>query len=103
VHHSDRGVQYASRGYAALLEKHQMVASMSRAGNPYDNARCERFMRTLKQEEIKASAYRDLQHLRENLGDFLDSITTENVCTRRWGIVPRKSLNESKTKTRTQP
>jgi putative transposase len=72
VHHSDRGVQYASGEYAALLEKHQMVASMSRPGNPYDNARCERFMQTLKQEEIKASAYRDLQHLRENLGDFIE-------------------------------
>jgi putative transposase len=72
VHHSDRGVQYASREYAALLEKHQMVTSMSRPGNPYDNARCERFMQTLKQEEIYASAYRDLQHLRENLGDFIE-------------------------------
>lgn len=71
VHHSDRGVQYASREYAELLEKHQMVASMSRPGNPYDNARCERFMATLKQEEINASAYRDLRHLRENLGDFI--------------------------------
>jgi putative transposase len=40
VHHSDRGVQYASREYAALLEKHHMLASMSRPGNPYDNARC---------------------------------------------------------------
>ena len=72
VHHSDRGVQYASRGYVELLEKHQMVASMSRPGNPYDNARCERFMLTLKQEEINASAYRDLEHLRENLGDFIE-------------------------------
>lgn len=72
VHHSDRGVQYASREYVALLEKHQMVASMSRPGNPYDNARCERFMQTLKQEEIHASAYRDLPHLRENLGDFIE-------------------------------
>jgi putative transposase len=72
VHHSDRGVQYASREYVELLEKHQMVASMSRPGNPYDNARCERFMRTLKQEEINASAYRDLEHLRENLGDFIE-------------------------------
>jgi putative transposase len=72
VHHSDRGVQYASREYVALLEKHQMVASMSRPGNPYDNARCERFMQTLKQEEINASAYRDLEHLRENLGDFIE-------------------------------
>src|SRR5947209_252845 len=49
-----------------------MVASMSRPGNPYDNARCERFMQTLKQEEIYASAYRDLKHLRENLGDFIE-------------------------------
>jgi putative transposase len=72
VHHSDRGVQYASREYVELLEKHQMVASMSRPGNPYDNARCERFMLTLKQEEIHASAYRDLEHLRENLGDFIE-------------------------------
>ena len=72
VHHSDRGVQYASGEYVELLEKHQMVASMSRAGNPYDNARCERFMQTLKQEEIQASAYRDLEHLRENLGDFIE-------------------------------
>jgi transposase InsO family protein len=72
VHHSDRGSQYASREYVELLEKHQMVASMSRPGNPYDNARCERFMQTLKQEEIYASAYRDLEHLRENLGDFIE-------------------------------
>jgi putative transposase len=72
VHHSDRGVQYASLDYVALLEKHQMVASMSRPGNPYDNARCERFMRTLKQEEIYASAYRDLEHLRNNLEEFIE-------------------------------
>lgn len=72
VHHSDRGVQYASREYVALLEKHQMVASMSRPGNPYDNARCERFMRTLKHEEIYASAYRDLEHLRSNLEEFIE-------------------------------
>jgi transposase InsO family protein len=72
VHHSDRGSQYASRVYVELLEKHQMVASMSRPGNPYDNARCERFMQTLKREEIYASAYRDLEHLRENLEEFME-------------------------------
>jgi putative transposase len=72
VHHSDRGAQYACGEYVELLENQQMVASMSRPGNPYDNARCERFMRTLKEEEINASAYRDLQHLRENLGDFIE-------------------------------
>lgn len=72
VHHSDRGVQYASHEYASLLEQHPMVASMSRPGNPYDNARCERFMRTLKREEIYASAYRDLEHLRNNLQEFME-------------------------------
>jgi transposase InsO family protein len=72
VHHSDRGSQYASRAYVALLEQHQMVASMSRPGNPYDNARCERFMQTLKREEIYAGAYRDLEHLRENLEEFME-------------------------------
>jgi putative transposase len=72
VHHSDRGVQYACREYVALLEKQQMVASMSRPGNPYDNARCESFMRTLKREEIYANAYRDLEHLRANVEEFIE-------------------------------
>jgi putative transposase len=72
VHHSDRGVQYACREYTALLEKGQMVASMSRPGNPYDNARCERFMQTLKREEIYASAYRDLEDLRARIEEFIE-------------------------------
>jgi putative transposase len=73
VHHSDRGVQYASREYGALLEKHQMLASMSRPGNPYDNALCESFLRTLKREEINASRYRDLEHLRDNIAEFIET------------------------------
>jgi putative transposase len=73
VHHSDRGVQYACREYGALLEKHQMLASMSRPGNPYDNALCESFLRTLKQEEINANSYRDLEHLRANIAEFIES------------------------------
>lgn len=72
VHHSDRGVQYACREYVVLLEQHQMVASMSRPGNPYDNARCERFMQTLKREEIYANRYRDMEHLRANIQDFIE-------------------------------
>jgi len=58
VHHSDRGVQYASGEYVALLNQHQMVPSMSRPANPYDNASCESFIKTLKREEIYASATR---------------------------------------------
>jgi len=48
VHHSDRGVQYASRGYTKLLRENGIQISMSRRGNPYDNAKCESFMKTLK-------------------------------------------------------
>ncbi len=72
VHHSDRGVQYACREYAVLLEKHHMLASMSRPGNPSDNARCESFMRTLKREEINANRYRDLEDLRANIAVFIE-------------------------------
>jgi putative transposase len=72
VHHSDRGIQYACSTYSALLRKHGMLASMSRPANPYDNASCESFMKTLKREEIHANQYRDLDHLRENIGAFID-------------------------------
>ena len=72
VHHSDRGVQYASAEYVAVLQAHQIVPSMSRPANPYDNASCESFMKTLKQEEIYLNQYRDLDHLRLNVGDFIE-------------------------------
>jgi len=73
VHHSDRGVQYASGVYVAVLQKHGMIPSMSRPANPYDNASCESFMKTLKREEIYANQYRDLDHLRANIAEFIDS------------------------------
>ena len=72
VHHSDRGVQYASPDYLEVLHAHGMVPSMSRAGCPYDNAACESFMKTLKQEEIYATQYQDLEDLREHLEEFLE-------------------------------
>jgi transposase InsO family protein len=72
VHHSDRGVQYASAEYVAVLQQHGIVPSMSRPANPYDNASCESFMKTLKQEEIYLNEYRDLEHLRLNVGDFIE-------------------------------
>ena len=73
MHHSDRGVQYASGAYVAVLRKHGMIPSMSRPANPYDNASCESFMKTLKREEIYANEYRDMIHLRENIAEFIDS------------------------------
>jgi len=72
VHHSDRGVQYACGEYIALLEAHGIEPSMSRAGNPYDNARCESFIKTLKQEEIYTRQYRDRQDLELHIAEFLE-------------------------------
>jgi transposase InsO family protein len=72
VHHSDRGVQYASGEYVAVLNQHQMIPSMSRPANPYDNASCESFMKTLKWEEIYANRYENLEHLHTNIEIFID-------------------------------
>ncbi len=72
VHHSDRGVQYAADEYVKVLQQHQMIPSMSRPANPYDNASCESFMKTLKREEIYANDYLDLEHLRTNIEVFIE-------------------------------
>ena len=72
VHHSDRGVQYASGPYVGILRKHGMIPSMSRPANPYDNASCESFLKTLKREEIYANRYGDLDDLRANIGAFIE-------------------------------
>src|SRR5688572_10259 len=72
VHHSDRGVQYASDEYVQVLQEHRMIPSMSRPANPYDNASCESFMKTLKREEIYANDYVDLDHLRRNIEAFIE-------------------------------
>ena len=72
VHHSDRGMQYASAEYVQVLRLHGIVPSMSRPANPYDNAFCESFMRTLKREEIDARSYRDLDDLRAHIEEFIE-------------------------------
>ena len=72
VHHSDRGLQYARAEYITILEKYHMVPSMSRPANPYDNASCESFMKTLKREEIYANKYDDLENLRANIEEFIE-------------------------------
>jgi putative transposase len=72
VHHSDRGVQYAAADYVELLRQHGILPSMSRPANPYDNAVCERFMKTLKQEEIYGRQYRDQADLDAHVEEFID-------------------------------
>jgi transposase InsO family protein len=74
VHHSDRGVQYASRDYTDLLKDHQIDISMSRKGNPFDNAACESFLKTLKYEEVHRQEYRDLSEARASIEHFLERV-----------------------------
>jgi transposase InsO family protein len=77
VHHSDRGVQYACGDYTDLLKQHQITISMSRKGNPYDNAACESFMKTLKYEEVYRQEYRDLAEALASIGEFIDRTYNE--------------------------
>ena len=88
VHHSDRGVQYASAEYVRILQQHQMIPSMSRPANPYDNASCESFMKTLKREEIHANDYRDLTHLRANIEDFIERYYNQRRLHSALGYLP---------------
>jgi len=77
VHHSDRGIQYASGDYTGLLKDHKITISMSRKGNPYDNAACESFMKTLKYEEVHRQDYRDLAEARSSIQHFLERVYNE--------------------------
>jgi putative transposase len=74
IHHSDRGTQYACTDYRSLLERYGLQASMSRTGNPYDNAKAESFMATLKREQIDGRPYRDLAQARTDIGNFIDTV-----------------------------
>ena len=77
VHHSDRGVQYASRNYTEKLREHKIGISMSRPGNPYDNAKCESFMKTLKYEEVYRQEYRDRSEALASISHFLEKVYNE--------------------------
>lgn len=78
VHHSDRGIQYCCNEYVSRLEKHGFIISMSRRANPWDNARAESFMKTLKVEEVYLKKYRDLADAHENLKQFLEDVYNES-------------------------
>ena len=74
VHHSDRGAQYASLAYTALLKERAIRISMSRRGNAYDNARAESFMKTLKYEEVYLREYETMAEARSSIGHFLEAV-----------------------------
>jgi putative transposase len=88
VHHSDRGSQYASGDYTGLLEENGVRISMSRKGNPWDNAACESFMKTLKHEEVHRNEYRDLAEARCEIGTFLDKIYNQKRLHSAIGYLP---------------
>jgi Transposase and inactivated derivatives len=88
VHHSDRGSQYASGDYIALLEANRIRISMSRKGNPWDNAACESFMKTLKYEEVYRNEYRDLAEARASIGEFLERVYNQKRLHSALGYLP---------------
>ncbi|HEV2498834.1 MAG TPA: IS3 family transposase [Terriglobia bacterium] len=95
VHHSDRGVQYASRDYIALLAEHGMRSSMSRPGNPYDNAKAESFMKTLKYEEVYRQEYRDLAEALASIPHFLEKVYNEKRLHSALGYLPPAEFEQS--------
>jgi putative transposase len=88
VHHSDRGSQYASNDYTDLLRTHGIEISMSRKGNPWDNAACESFIKTLKYEEVLRNEYRDLADARASIREFLEKIYNRKRLHSALGYMP---------------
>ncbi len=74
IHHSDRGVQYASTAYIARLLDAGALASMSATGNPYDNAKAESFFKTLKREEVYLNHYQTFHDAEANLSHFIGDV-----------------------------
>ncbi len=95
VHHSDRGVQYASLAYTEMLQQHQAAISMSRKGNPYDNAACESFMKTLKQEEVYRNEYLDFRDAVACIGEFLEQVYNQRRLHSALGYLPPAEFEQN--------
>jgi putative transposase len=88
IHHSDRGVQYASTEYIARLEQAQAQVSMSATGNPYDNAKAESFFKTLKHEEVYLKEYQTFADAQANLGQFIEAVYNQKRLHSSLGYLP---------------
>lgn len=88
IHHSDRGVQYASLTYVARLEQAGARVSMSAKGNPYDNAKAESFFKTLKREEVNLQDYRTFAEAEANLGHFIEAVYNQKRLHSSLGYLP---------------
>ncbi len=107
VHHSDRGIQYASRDYTDLLKDHKINISMSGKGNPYDNAKCESFMKTLKYEEVHRQEYRGMEEARASIEHFLMKVYNQQRLHSALGYCPpvefERSLQQPSSESRADP
>jgi putative transposase len=95
VHHSDRGIQYAAHDYTDLLKEHEIRISMSRRGNPYDNAACESFMKTLKYEEVYRAEYGDMKEAYAGIGEFLERVYNQQRLHSALGYVPPAEFEQN--------
>jgi len=95
VHHSDRGIQYASKAYTEMLGAHGIRISMSRRGNPYDNAKAESFMKTLKYEEVYRTEYLDFRGARRQIGQFIESVYNRKRLHSALGYLPPAEFEQS--------
>ena len=88
IHHSDRGVQYASLAYVERLQNAGIKISMSAKGNVYDNAKAESFFKTLKQEEVYLKQYQTFQEVQDNIGQFLEAVYNTKRLHSSLGYLP---------------
>jgi transposase InsO family protein len=95
VHHSDRGVQYAANDYIDMLSKHGIGISMSRRGNPWDNAICESFMKTLKYEQVYREDYRVFEEAEAGIEYFIDDVYNEKRLHSALGFLPPAEFEAS--------
>jgi putative transposase len=95
LHHSDRGVQYASQEYVQVLQQREIIISMSRTGNPYDNAKAERFMRTLKYEEIYLNDYDNFAEVLRSVEHFIEAVYNQKRLHSALGYLPPAEFEAS--------
>lgn len=95
IHHSDRGVQYASTDYVARLQSMGAQVSMSAVGNPYENAKAESFFKTLKREEVYLKQYYTFQEAEDNIREFIEDVYNTKRLHSSLGYLPPTEFEEA--------